>query len=98
MSTRPNIGPGRLLNFGPFAFDLGAGERRKHGIPVRLQGQPLQILMALLGIPSEVVPREEFQKQLWESSTFVDFEQGLNTAMNRLRQTLGDSAEQPRYI
>jgi Tol biopolymer transport system component/DNA-binding winged helix-turn-helix (wHTH) protein len=65
---------------------------------VRLQGQPLQILSALIRQPGQVVTREEFQQQLWTGSTFVDFDHGLNAAMNRLRQTLGDSANQPHYI
>jgi eukaryotic-like serine/threonine-protein kinase len=98
VSPQPGISPARQFSFGPFAFDEAAGELKKHGMPVRLQGQPLQILRMLLRQPGEVLPRDEFQKQLWESSTFVDFEHGLNAAMNRLRQTLGDSAEQPRYI
>ena len=98
MSNPLGVGPTRQLRFGPFAFDEAAGELRKHDIPVRLQGQPLQILRILLRQPGEVLPRDEFQKQLWEGSTFVDFEHGLNAAMNRLRQALGDSAEQPRYV
>jgi eukaryotic-like serine/threonine-protein kinase len=92
------VDPARLINFGPFAFEEPAGELTKHGIPVRLQGQPLQILRMLLSQPGEILPRGEFQKHLWESSTFIDFEHGLNAAMNRLRQILGDSADQPRYI
>jgi Tol biopolymer transport system component/DNA-binding winged helix-turn-helix (wHTH) protein len=98
LNQQPGFGPARQVSFGPFAFDETAGELKKHGVSVRLQGQPLQILRMLLRQPGEVLPRDEFQKQLWESSTFVDFEHGLNGAMNRLRQTLGDSAEQPRYI
>lgn len=89
--------PARLL-FGPFDFDQSSGELRKHGTRLRLQGQPLQILSVLLQQPGQVVSREDFQQQLWTSSTFVDFEHGLNAAVNRLRQVLSDSADQPRYI
>lgn len=90
-SLRPRV-------FGPFAFDEASGELRKHGIRVRLQGQPLQILVTLIRQPGLIVTRDEFQRELWTDSTFVDFEHGLNAAMNRLRQVLGDSADQPRYI
>src|SRR5713226_7933670 len=98
MSSQPTAGPPRQLVFGPFAFDEASGELNKHGVRVRLQGQPLQILGALIRHPGQVVSRDEFQQQLWTGSTFVDFEHGLNAAMNRLRQALGDSADQPRYI
>jgi Tol biopolymer transport system component/DNA-binding winged helix-turn-helix (wHTH) protein len=84
--------------FGPFEYDDSSGELRKHGTRIRLQGQPLQILSSLFRQAGQVVSREEFQQQLWQGSTFVDFEHGLNAAVNRLRQVLGDSAEQPRYI
>ena len=98
MSPQPGVSSARQFSFGPFAFDEAAGELKKHGIAVRLQGQPLQILRMLLRQSGEVLSRDEFQKPLWKSSTFVDFEHGLNAAMNRLRQTLGDSAEQPRRL
>src|SRR5713101_3853096 len=98
MSSQPTPSPPRQLIFGPFAFDEASGELLKHGVRVRLQGQPLQILLALSRQPGQVVTRDEFQQQLWTGSTFVDFDHGLNTAINRLRQALGDSAEQPRYI
>jgi DNA-binding winged helix-turn-helix (wHTH) protein len=98
MSSQPSTSPPRQLLFGPFAFDEASGELQKHGVRLRLQGQPLQILVALIGRPGQVVTRDEFQRQLWTDSTFVDFEHGLNAAMNRLRQVLGDSADQPRYI
>jgi Tol biopolymer transport system component/DNA-binding winged helix-turn-helix (wHTH) protein len=98
MSDRPLQSSSRPCLFGPFAFDEVSGELRKHGVRVRLQGQPLQILLALVQQPGRVISRDEFQQQLWKGSTFVDFEHGLNTAMNRLRLALGDSADQPRYI
>src|SRR5713101_2682835 len=88
----------RILRFGVFELDVRTGELRKHGIKLRLQGKPLQVLQALVERPGEVVTREELQRRLWPSNVFVDFENGLNTAANRLRITLGDSAESPRYI
>src|SRR6266568_8394290 len=98
MSSQPSASPPRQLVFGPFAFDEMSGELHKHGVRLRLEGQPLQILAALIRQPGQVVTRDEFQQQLWKGGTFVDFEHGLNAAMNRLRQALGDSADQPRYI
>ena len=86
------------LAFGPFEFDAVAGDLRKHGHRIRLAGQPLQILSALLLQPGEVVSRETLQRQLWADSTHVDFDQGLNAAVNKLRQALSDSADQPRFI
>ena len=88
----------RLLRFGPFELDRETGELRKHGIRVRLQGKPLQVLLALLEHPAEVVSRDELKRRLWSDDAFVDFESGLNTAANRLRLTLGDSADQPRCV
>src|SRR5437879_2555433 len=98
MSSQPSASPPRQLVFGPFAFNESSGELHKHGIRVRLEGQPLQILATLIRQPGQVVARDEFQQQLWKDGTFVDFDHGLNAAMNRLRQALGDSADQPRYI
>jgi eukaryotic-like serine/threonine-protein kinase len=98
MSSQPTSTPPRQLVFGPFAFDEATAELHKHGVRVRLEGQPLQILAALIRQPGQVVTRDEFQQQLWKGGTFVDFDHGLNAAMNRLRQALGDSADQPRYI
>jgi len=98
MNAHPTSDPPRQRVFGPYSFDEASGELSKHGIRLRLQGQPLKILAMMIRRPGQVVNREEFQKQLWSSSTFVDFEHGLNAAMNRLRQLLGDSADQPRYI
>src|SRR5438093_2544763 len=88
----------RILRFGVFEFDAHSGELRKHGVKLRLQGRPLQVLQALIERPGEVVTREDLQRRLWPSNVFVDFEHGLNTAANRLRFALGDSAENPRYI
>ena len=79
-------------------MDVRAGELRKHGHRIRLQDQPFRILQILLEHPGEVVTREELQRQIWPSDTFVDFDRGLNNAVKRLREALADSAEQPRYI
>jgi TolB-like protein/DNA-binding winged helix-turn-helix (wHTH) protein len=79
-------------------MDLRAGELRKHGVRIRLQAQPFQILGMLIERPGEVVTREELRQALWPSDTFVDFDHGLNNAINRLRETLGDSAENPRFL
>ncbi len=86
------------LCFGPFELDLRAGELRKSGTKVKLQEQPLQVLAMLLERPGQVVTREELQSKLWSSDTFVDFEHSLNAAVKRLREALGDSADNPRYI
>ena len=89
---------GSRLRFGVFELDLRAGELRKHGLRVRLQEQPFQVLAMLVEHPGEVVAREELQKKLWPADTFVDFDHGLNKAINKLREALGDSAESPRFV
>jgi Tol biopolymer transport system component/DNA-binding winged helix-turn-helix (wHTH) protein len=86
------------LRFGVFELDPKAGELRKKGMKVRLQGQPIDILVLLLQRPGEIVTREDLQKELWPADTFVDFEQGLNNAMKRLRAALDDDAERPHFI
>jgi TolB-like protein/DNA-binding winged helix-turn-helix (wHTH) protein/Flp pilus assembly protein TadD len=86
------------LHFGVFELDLHAGELRKHGLRVRLQEQPFQVLATLLKHPGEVVTREELQKKLWPADTFVDFDHGLNKAISKIRETLSDSAESPRFV
>jgi TolB-like protein/DNA-binding winged helix-turn-helix (wHTH) protein/thioredoxin-like negative regulator of GroEL len=88
----------RVLSFDNFALDVRAGELRKHGVRLRLQGQPLQVLAALLERPGDVVTREELRAQIWTADTFVDFDHSLHNAIARLREVLGDSAETPRYI
>jgi TolB-like protein/DNA-binding winged helix-turn-helix (wHTH) protein/Tfp pilus assembly protein PilF len=88
---------GRFL-LGIFELDLRAGELRKHGLRVRLQAQPFQVLAMLLEHPGEVVTREELQKKLWPADTFVDFDHGLNKAISKIREALGDSAESPRFV
>src|SRR5882762_1123027 len=86
------------VRFGAFEVDIGAGELRKHGSRLRLQEQPFLVLTALLEQPGEVVTREDLVRRLWPDGTFVDFDRGLNAAVTRLRQVLGDSAENPRYV
>ena len=87
-----------LVRFGPFEVDFRAGELLKHGRRIRLQDQPLQVLAMLLDKPGDVVTREEVRKKLWPEDTFVDFDHGLNNAMNRLREALNDSADAPKFI
>src|ERR1700733_5955398 len=86
------------IRFGVFEVDFNAGELRKNGLRVRLQQQPFQVLAMLLERPGEVVGREELQKRLWPADTFVDFDHGLNKAINKIRHALGDSAESPRFV
>ena len=88
----------RTIQFGVFEIDLRAGELRRNGSKVKLQEQPFQILAVLLAHPGEVVTREELQKKLWPADTFVDFDHSLNAAIRRLRDALGDSAENPRFV
>ena len=88
----------RVARFGLFEIDLSAGELRKGGVKLRLQGQPFQVLALLLEHAGDVVTREELQQKLWPSDTFVDFDHSLNTAINKVREALGDSASSPRYV
>jgi len=88
----------RRVTFGPFSVDLRAGELYKGKKKIKVQQLPLQVLGALLEKPGEVVEREELKSRLWPADTFVDFEHGLNTAIKKLRQALGDSTTKPRYI
>ncbi len=88
----------RIIRFGVFEVDLRAGEFRKQGLKVKLQEQPLQVLAMLLERPGEVVTREELQKKIWPGNTFVDFDHGLDKAINKIRQALSDSADSPRFI
>jgi TolB-like protein/DNA-binding winged helix-turn-helix (wHTH) protein/Tfp pilus assembly protein PilF len=84
--------------FGVFELDVREGELRKQGRLIRLRGQPLQILLALIERPGVVVTREELQQRLWPDDTFVEFDHSLNTAIKRLRETLGDTASTPRFV
>src|SRR5918995_749323 len=84
--------------FGVFEVDVKQGEVRKQGLRIRLRGRPFEILAILLERPGEMVSREELRARLWAADTFVDFDHGLNTSVNRLREVLGDSADNPRFI
>lgn len=88
----------RAFRFGSYEADARTGELRKQGARVRLQEQPFQVLVMLLERPGELVTREEIRQRLWGAETFVDFDHSLNTAINKLRETLNDSAAEPRYI
>ena len=88
----------RILRFGLFELDLRSRELYKQGHKIHLQEQPFQVLAALLESPGELVSREELRRRIWLADTFVDFEVGLNAAVKRLRQALGDSAESPRFV
>jgi TolB-like protein len=90
--------PAAILRFGAFELDLRAGELRKMGVRIKLQEQPFQVLTVLVQHPGEVVTREELRSAIWPADTFVDFDNSLNTAVNKLRDALGDSADSPRFI
>src|SRR6266550_7076692 len=92
---RPSHG---TVRFGDFELDQDTGELRRGGVKIRLQEQPLQMLQILLEQPGKMVAREELQKRIWSSDTFVDFDHGSNNAIKRLREALADTAETPRYI
>jgi DNA-binding winged helix-turn-helix (wHTH) protein/dipeptidyl aminopeptidase/acylaminoacyl peptidase len=90
--------PKRMVRFGDFQADFATGELRKNGHRIKVQGQPLKVLAVLLSRPGDLVTREELREALWSDETFVDFDRGLNTAVNRLRIALSDSAENPRFV
>src|SRR3984957_5868118 len=94
----PVVPPPRTLRFGVFELNMRSGELWKQGRKVRLEGQPVQILLCLLENPGELVSREELHRKLWPADTFVNFEHGLNAAVKRLRQALNDSAGNPRFV
>src|SRR5260370_2557216 len=91
----PRLG---LVRFGAFAIDLRSGELHKEGVKIKLQEQPFRLLALLLEHPGEVVTRDELRQRLWPEDTFGAFDDGLNTAIKKLRDALGDSAEEPRLI
>src|SRR5438105_9378438 len=97
MTVATGTGTG-TIQFSVFELDLRAGELRRNGSKVRLQEQPLQVLVSLLERPGEVVSREELRTHLWPADTFVDFDHSLNAAVRRLRDALGDTAENPRFV
>jgi cholera toxin transcriptional activator len=88
----------RIFRFGVFEANEAEQELRKQGVRIKLHSQPFQVLMMLLEKPSELVAREEMRQRLWGEHTFVDFDHGLNTAVNKLREALDDSASRPRYV
>ncbi len=87
-----------VIRFGVFEVDLRSGELRKNGLKIKLQEQPFQVLVMLLRRPGEVVTREELQKAVWPADTFVDFDHGLNKTINKLREALDDTADNPRFV
>jgi TolB-like protein/DNA-binding winged helix-turn-helix (wHTH) protein/Tfp pilus assembly protein PilF len=97
-SSSPAPSPPRLARFGAFEADFASGDLRKQGLRIKLRGRPFEILGLLVERAGEVVTREELRQALWAADTFVDFDHGLNTAVNKLRETLGDTAENPRFV
>src|SRR5215216_2311799 len=94
----PHDPPPVLYRFGLFEADSRTGELRKQGRPLKARGRPFDILLLLLRRPGDVVTRDELRQNLWPADTFVDFDHGLNSAVNRLREALGDSSENPRFV
>src|SRR5260370_18866719 len=90
--------PMRSVRFGVFEVDFEAGELRKSGLKVALQEQPFRVLALLLENSGKLVSRDELQQKIWSADTFVEFDRGLNTAINKVRDALGDSAGSPRFI
>jgi DNA-binding winged helix-turn-helix (wHTH) protein len=94
----PDSQPARLYRFGIFEVDPTTGELRRKGVRVKLHSQPFQVLSMLLERPGEMVTREEINRELWPEGTFVDYEHGVNSAVNRLREALGDKASNPKFV
>jgi DNA-binding winged helix-turn-helix (wHTH) protein len=88
----------RRYRFGAFEADAATGELRRQGIRIRINAQPFQVLMMLLERPGQLLTREEISRELWPDGTFVDYEHGVNSAVNRIREALGDSAANPRFV
>src|SRR5580658_8108985 len=88
----------RRYRFGTFEADAALGELRRQGVRVKLNAQPFQVLAMLLERPGELLTREEISKELWPDGTFVDYEHGVNSAVNRIREALGDTASNPRFV
>jgi cholera toxin transcriptional activator len=91
-------GPGPRFRFGAFEADASTGELRRQGIRIKLNAQPFQVLLMLLERPGEVLTREEISRALWSDGTFVDYDHGVNSAVNRIRDALGDAAGSPRFV
>jgi DNA-binding winged helix-turn-helix (wHTH) protein len=90
--------PARRYRFGAFEADASTGELRRQGIRIKLNAQPFQVLLMLLEHPGEVLTREEISRALWSDGTFVDYDHGVNSAVNRIREALGDAANSPRFV
>jgi cholera toxin transcriptional activator len=90
--------PARRYKFGVFEADSAAGELRRQGVRIKLNAQPFQVLSLLLERPGELLTREEISRVLWPDGTFVDYEHGVNSAVNRIREALGDTASNPRFV
>src|ERR1700733_11195591 len=90
--------PARRYRFGAFEADASTGELRRQGIRIKLNAQPFQVLLMLLERPGEVLTREEIARALWSDDTFVDYDHGVNSAVNRIRDALGDTAGSPRFV
>lgn len=93
-----NLQPARRYRFGVFEADATLGELRRQGVRIKLNAQPFQVLRMLLERPGELLTREEISRQLWPDGTFVDYEHGVNSAVNRIREALGDTAGNPRFV
>src|SRR5271154_3817911 len=90
--------PARRYRFGAFEADAGLGELRRQGLRIKLNAQPFQVLVLLLERPGELLTREEIARELWPDGTFVDYDHGVNSAVNRIREALGDTASSPRFV
>ncbi len=95
---RTDAGTARRYRFGAFEADAATGELRRQGVLVKLSAQPFQVLCMLLERPGELLTREEISRELWPDGTFVDYEHGVNSAVNRIREALGDAASRPRFV
>src|SRR5208337_466596 len=90
--------PSPRYRFGIFEVDAATGELRRQGLRVKLNAQPFQVLLMLLDRPGQLLTREEISRELWPGGTFVDYEHGVNSAVNRIREALGDTAGNPRFV
>jgi DNA-binding winged helix-turn-helix (wHTH) protein len=98
MASTESNGGGKRIQFGPFEADLSTGELFRSGMHVRLQGQPFKLLVVLAEHPGKLMSREELERELWGDDTTVDFDHCLSIAINKLREALGDTASNPRFI
>jgi DNA-binding winged helix-turn-helix (wHTH) protein len=94
----PDPRPARRYRFGAFEADATTGELRKQGIRMKLKAQPFQVLLMFLERPGELLTRDEISRELWPDGTFVDYDHGVNSAVNRIREVLGDTASNPRFV